>query len=97
MNESKRKLCLGIIVGFFILYLVLVLLFFGNMRVEGVFEGENVIGLMCFMGVGNYFIYEVIYYYIIFIFMIINILIVGFFYILIGVVIYCYNKFWMVC
>lgn len=41
MNESKRKLCLGIIVGFFILYLVLVLLFFGNMRVEGVFEGEN--------------------------------------------------------
>lgn len=97
MNESKRKLCFGIIVGFFILYLVLVLLFFGNMRVEGVFEGENVIGLMCFMGVGNYFIYEVIYYYIIFIFMIINILIVGFFYILIGVVIYCYNKFWKVC
>lgn len=92
MNESKRKLCLGIIVGFSILYSAPVLLFSGNMRVEGVFEGENVTGLTCFTGAGNYPTYEAIYYYIIFILMIINILTVGFLYIPIGVVIYRHNK-----
>lgn len=92
MNESKRKLCLGIIVGFSILYSAPVLLFSGNMRVEGVFEGVNVTGLTCFTGAGNYPTYEAIYYYIIFILMIINILTVGFLYIPIGVVIYRHNK-----
>ncbi|XP_062611812.1 B1 bradykinin receptor-like [Saccostrea cucullata] len=92
MDENKRKLCLACIVVFSILYSCPVLLFSGNKEVEGIFNGHNVTGLTCFTGAGNYPTYEAIYYYIIFLLMVVNILTVGFLYIPIGVVIYRHNK-----
>lgn len=92
MTESKRRLCLGLIVGFSVLYSAPVLLFSGNMKVDGVFEGRNVTGLTCFTGAGNYPTYEAVYYYVIFILMVTNILTVGVLYIPIGVVVYRHNK-----
>ncbi|XP_048776490.1 neurotensin receptor type 1-like [Ostrea edulis] len=92
MDEKRRKVCLASVVIFSILYSAPVLLFSGNKEVEGTFNGQNVTGLTCFTGAGNYSTYEAVYYYIIFLLMVTNILTVGFLYIPIGVVIYRHNQ-----